>query len=429
LPPDPPVEAVQVHPLLEVAPELRRSQGRRHLSRLVLDVVDDGLPEGLPPGDFARVAHVAEFLHVAVVPAQHPEGEAAVRAPAGQAQGVDVLADVVDGLAPFAVEAEDAAELLQRARHGLLAQSGEQTANDRQHHRAREGGIGHPEARPDLLAQDGGHLGRADAAVAGDMDGRPDGARGGEGGEHGRGHAIDGDEVELCGRVGGKGQSHHADQAGAHPLRPSRREGLERAQHAAERVHGRVDHLGVAAVVAGMAVAHDDRRQELDHAQAVLDHGPLRLPRGQGLGQLVVVVVVVPREGRLALPRPPGAGAPVNVGGLHRDVGDEGRALRPLGLQREGGGMACAHDVGAVRLLEGRVERYRGCAVDDVRHLREEAIPLGGRQAQSRLLDVSPHEAELVREAAAESQLAKEDETSLLRAEDARAARAPVPLP
>ena len=66
---------------------------------------------------------------------------------------------------------------------------------------------------------------------------------------------------------------------------------------------------------------------------------------------------------------------------------------------------------------KGRVERYRGRAVDDVGDAGEEARPLGGRQAQPRPLDVSRHEAELARDAAAEPELAEEDEASLLRAE------------
>ena len=80
-------------------------------------------PDLLAPRDLGRILELAEILNPLVVAAEHAERVLGVGSLGRQAQNLDVVSDFVDRLAPLAVAAEDAAELLESVRRPALAEA------------------------------------------------------------------------------------------------------------------------------------------------------------------------------------------------------------------------------------------------------------------------------------------------------------------
>ena len=207
-------------------------------------------------------------------------------------------------------------------------------------------------------------------------------------------HAVHGHEVDLGRAVARKAGRDPGHQQRAQAVERLVAELGERFLSAPEGVHGRVQHLGVAAVVARAGLADHDRGQELRDAQPLLHQGAVGLDRRHRLGQLVVVVVEVAREDERVLLRDRALAAAVDVGGLDRHVRHEARPGRRLQLPRELERVPAAEHVRAERALVGVVERNARGTVHDVRQLAAQLPELRGVDPESRLLDVALDEAE-----------------------------------
>ena len=204
----------------------------------------------------------------------------------------------------------------------------EDRLDDGERHVPEERRVREADVDPDLLVRDPRDVLGPDPVVRREVNSLADRLRYGECGEDPLDDAVDGDDVELGGAVAGEGGRDRADEPGLPAPDGVGLEGVHRLLAPAEGVDRRVHDLRVSAVVARLAVADHDRREELGHAQPLLDERVVRLERGHRLRQLVEVVVEVPREDERALLRDRPLLAPVDVGRLDRDVLDELRAPR-----------------------------------------------------------------------------------------------------